>query len=373
MSVFYVVLMNEYFSRIADEWKERAAELAGWVDANMVNRTDVWGRYLAEKYRGESNQGTPKNKAITAPFRQERGKIFLAITSLEKHFKASDGGGVLGLHSSSSDGTSRWFAIDIDLHDDDDLSVTREGNFVAAMAWWKRLREMGFDPILFDSNGKGGFHLFVFLAKPMESKSVRKFCESLVSDFDRHGLDDPPDLFPGSFGPNHLGSWLRIPGRHHTRMHYSRVWNDEPLAETQWLEGHEAIDVWLSVQLASEDTILKNGIEPCIRTVCLDFDGVVNSYQSGWEGESIISDPPIHGVDRAIHQLRKDFRVVIHSARCKTEAGRHAIENWLVKHRIEVDEVCDHKPPAFVYVDDRAIRFRGDWPETIAAIKAFRK
>jgi hypothetical protein len=365
--------VSDYFERIAGEWSERAGELAAWIDRHMVNRTDVWGRYLAEKYRGQPITGTARNKAITAPFRQERGKIFLAPSSLEKHFRAKDGGGVLGLHSSSSDGTSLWFAIDIDLHDDDDLSVTREGNFVAAKAWWNRLREMGFDPILFDSNGKGGYHLFVFFCKPMDSKSVRSFVENFVSDFDRHGLDDPPDLFPGSFGPNHLGSWLRIPGRHHTRKHYSRVWNDEPMAETPWLEGHEAIDTLLSVQPASEQTITANSIHPRIRTVCLDFDGVVHSYQSGWQGESIVADPPIHGVDRAINHLRKDFRVVIHSARCKSEAGRHAIEQWLAKHRIEVDEVCENKPPAFVYVDDRAIRFSGDWPQTIADIKSFRK
>ena len=120
--------MSSYFERIADEWSDRAPELAQWIDKQMVNRTDVWGRYLKEKYRGESNQGTPKNKAITAPFSRGRGKVMLQLSSLEKHFRASDGGGVLGLHSSSRDGTSRWLAIDIDLHDDDDLSVTKEGN-----------------------------------------------------------------------------------------------------------------------------------------------------------------------------------------------------------------------------------------------------
>lgn len=365
--------MSDYFERIAGEWADRAADLAEWVDAHMVNRTDIWGRYLKEKYRGESNTGMQKNKAITAPFSRERGKIFLQVSSLEKHFKASDGGGVLGLHSSSSDGTSRWFAIDIDLHDDDDLSVTREGNFVAAKAWWTKLRQLGFDPLLMDSNGKGGYHLFVFFETPMSSKSVRSFCEQFVSDYERQGLDDPPDIFPGNFGPNHFGSWLRIFGRHHTRQHFSRVWNDEPYAETPWLDGHEAIDAVLSTGFAAEDLLISNGIEKRVRTVCLDFDGVIHSYQSGWKGATTIVDPPIHGVDRAIDKLRKDFRVVVYSARCQTEDGRLAIEQWLAKHRIEVDEVCSSKPPAFVYVDDRAIRFTGNWPETIEQIHQFRK
>ena len=365
--------MSSYFERIAGEWGERSTEMAAWIDRNMVNRTDVWGRYLKEKYRGESTQGTPKNKAITAPFARERGKVLLQPTSLEKHFRASDGGGVLGLHSSSRDGTSRWFAIDIDLHDDDDLSVTKEGNFVAAKAWWTELRKMGFDPLLMDSNGKGGFHLFVFFARPMDTKSVRTFCDGLVKNYQRHGLDTAPDIFPGSFGPNHYGSWLRIPGRHHTREHFSKVWNDEPFGDTPWLEGHEAVDAILACQLASQETLEKNGIERRILTVCLDFDGVVHSYDTGWQGEATIPDPPIHGVDKAIARLRQDYRVVIYSARCRSEDGRVAISNWLAKHRIEVDEVCETKPPAFVYVDDRAIEFRGNWPDTIDRINGFRR
>ena len=46
---------------------------------------------------------------------------------------------------------------------------------------------------------------------------------------------------------------------------------------------------------------------------------------------------------------------------------------WLQKHGIEVDEVCEHTPPALVYIDDRAIPFRGDWDHVITAIHDFRK
>jgi hypothetical protein len=35
--------------------------------------------------------------------------------------------------------------------------------------------------------------------------------------------------------------------------------------------------------------------------------------------------------------------------------------------------VCSHKPPAMVYVDDRAVRFRGDWDDTIGEIVQFRR
>jgi hypothetical protein len=365
--------MDDFLQRIADEWRERAPELGNWAMTRLVNRTDVWGRYLAEKYRDQPTFGAQKNKAITAPFRQERGKIFLQTSSLEKHFKAKDGGGVLGLHSASSDGASQWLAIDIDLHDDDDLSVTREGNFVAAKTWYEQLQDMGFDPLLMDSNGNGGFHLLVLFEKPMETKSVRQFCERFVSDFSRKGLDQAPDVFPGNTGPNHYGSWLRIPGRHHTRNHFTRVWNDESWGESQWLEGHEAIDALLSMVPAPVTLLESHGFVSRRRTICLDFDGVVHSYLSGWHGDAVIPDPPIHRVDQAIARLRKDFRVVIYSARCRNQEGVQAIEDWLAKNEIEVDDVCKDKPPAHVYVDDRAVRFTGDWDETITSIYDFRK
>ncbi len=363
---------SSFHERIADEWRERAPELAEWTFERLVNRTDVWGRYLKKQHR-ENTRGE-RNNAITAPFRDERGKVFLGLSSLEKHFKAKDGGGVLGLHSVGSDGSSRWIAIDIDLHDEDDLSVTREGNFVAAKGWLTKLVEMGFDPLLFDSNGRGGYHLWIIFDQPMRTKSVRKFAESVVSDFDKKGLDAPPDLFPGNFRSHHYGSWLRLPGRHHTHQHYSRVWNDEPWVEDNlWLEGHEAIDRILRTRLAPKQLCEQLGIEPSRKTVCLDFDGVIHSYRSGWQGETNIPDPPIHRVDLAIKQLRKNFRVVVFSARCRSEEGVLAVEDWLARHNIEVDEVCMHKPPAFVYVDDRAVAFTGDWDETIANIHAFRK
>jgi hypothetical protein len=365
--------MNQnYLDSIADAWRERAPELASWTMLRLVNRTDVWGRYLKPQHR-ESLSGKTNN-AITAPFREERGKVFLDLESLQKHFRARDGGGVLGVHSTSSDGACRWFAIDIDLHDEEDnLSVTREGNFAAAKNWLTRLAGLGLDPILLDSNGKGGFHVWVVFEQPLENASVYRFARELVADYERLGLDTLPEIFPGEYRYGHYGSWLRLPGRHHTRPHFTKVWNDEPWADEPWLAGHEAIDRMLSVRGAALDVCEKLGLRAHRRTVCLDFDGVIHSYQSGWQGETVITDPPIHRVDRAIAQLRKIYRIVVYSARCRTPEGVQAIRDWLARHKIEVDDVCEHKPPAFVYVDDRAIQFTGDWEQTIQDIHQFRK
>ena len=64
---FHTPAMNDaLFEQLAGQWTERSGELGEWVMERWVNRRDIWGRYLAEKYRGESNTGAPKNKAITA-------------------------------------------------------------------------------------------------------------------------------------------------------------------------------------------------------------------------------------------------------------------------------------------------------------------
>ncbi|MEZ6134279.1 MAG: hypothetical protein R3C53_05140 [Pirellulaceae bacterium] len=346
-------------------------ELAAWTMRYLVNRTDVWGRYLAKRNRNTKDGKC--NHAITAPFRDERGKVFLDAKSLEKHYRTSLVSGVLGLHSSSSDLSSRWLAIDIDLHNDDNLSVTPQGNFVAARHWYRVLVQHGFDPLLMDSNGRGGFHLLILFENPMCTRSVHQFGTQFVSDFNVRGLDEAPEIFPGSPRFDHYGDWLRLPGRHHTHDHYTRVYNDETWTEDNWLVGDEAIDRILTTRPANLETCSAVGIEPRRRTICLDFDGVVHSYRSGWCGEGSIPDPPIHGTERAIERLRKEYRVVIHSARCRTAAGREAIARWLEKHRIDVDEICEHKPPALVYIDDRAIRFEGNWAETMTRLAEFRK
>lgn len=358
----------EFFERIAGEWRERAPELAEWTMRCLVNRTDVWGRYVNKRYREKS-----ANHAITAPFRDERGKVFLNESSLEKHFKTQLVSGILGLHSASSDLSSRWLGIDIDLHDEEELSVTSEGNFVAARFWHEQLREMGFDPLLMDSNGRGGFHLVIVFAQPMCTHSVNRFGKQLTSDFLQRGLDQAPEIFPGKPEWHRYGDWLRLPGRHHTHEHYTKVYSEEQWREDDWLDGHDAIDRIMSTRLAGLSICDSAGILPVRRTICLDFDGVIHSYRTGWSGIESIPDPPIHGTQRAVQRLRQDYRVVVHSARCSTPEGRAAIERWLAKHNIEVDEVAEHKPPAMVYIDDRAIRFQGNWADTLTALAEFRK
>jgi phosphoglycolate phosphatase-like HAD superfamily hydrolase len=101
------------------------------------------------------------------------------------------------------------------------------------------------------------------------------------------------------------------------------------------------------------------------KTVVFDFDGVINSYRSGWQGNAIIPDPPVPGIKEAIDEIRAaGYEVVVVSTRCNSPFGRDAIRAYLSASGIRVDAVQAEKPPAIVYIDDRAICFDGK-PETL--------
>ena len=96
------------------------------------------------------------------------------------------------------------------------------------------------------------------------------------------------------------------------------------------------------------------------KTVVFDFDGVIHSYTSGWKGINVIPDPPVHGIKLVIDTLRDmGYRVVVVSTRCAEISGELAICDYLMRNGIHVDGVRMEKPPALVYVDDRAICFDG--------------
>ncbi len=108
-------------------------------------------------------------------------------------------------------------------------------------------------------------------------------------------------------------------------------------------------------------------------TVLLDFDGVVHSYKSGWRGVDVITDPPVDKVDEAIQQLRKDYKVMIYSSRCRHAGGVEAVKKWLAEQNIKVDGVAREKVPALAIIDDRGITFEGSWDqEFIDKIKNFK-
>ena len=108
------------------------------------------------------------------------------------------------------------------------------------------------------------------------------------------------------------------------------------------------------------------------KRVVFDFDGVIHSYVSGWKGATIIPDSPVSGIKEAIENIRKaGYEVCVVSTRCREIGGIEAIENYLAEHLIFVDQITAEKPPAVVYIDDRAICFDGKAETLLEKIQNF--
>ncbi|MBE0597997.1 MAG: hypothetical protein IH614_12075 [Desulfuromonadales bacterium] len=102
--------------------------------------------------------------------------------------------------------------------------------------------------------------------------------------------------------------------------------------------------------------------------VCVDLDGVLNTYD-GWRGPEFF-----HGVRPGaadfLRQLNAaGFAVVIFTVRYNPW-----VETWLAEHGLAplVSAVTDRKPPAHVYLDDRAVCFTGDFHQALGEILTFR-
>lgn len=118
--------------------------------------------------------------------------------------------------------------------------------------------------------------------------------------------------------------------------------------------------------------------------ICVDFDGVVHSYKSGWKGVSNIPDPPVEGAIKwledhlpcpdslcAMAPKYEGPIVQIYSSRSKSWRGRRAMKKWLIKHGLHYGYISENilkfpikKPAAFLTIDDRAICFSGTFPTT---------
>ena len=108
--------------------------------------------------------------------------------------------------------------------------------------------------------------------------------------------------------------------------------------------------------------------------LCLDFDGVLHSYESGWKGADVIPDPPVPGAMEFLRDATEYFDLWIFSSRSHQLGGIDAMRVWLKEHLIEtfgVETACSlaaqikmatDKPAAFLTIDDRTMQFTGVWP-----------
>lgn len=142
------------------------------------------------------------------------------------------------------------------------------------------------------------------------------------------------------------------------------------------------------------------------RTIAIDFDGVIHAYSKGWQDGSCY-DKPVDGCFEAIQKLIADGNsVFIFSTRKPKQIiewmKNNCYESELLHNGIGHPTDCDwsypkygfkveripfwtkfwnkrgvvgvttRKLPAICYIDDRALKFEGNWQDTITQSTNFK-
>lgn len=106
----------------------------------------------------------------------------------------------------------------------------------------------------------------------------------------------------------------------------------------------------------------------------LDFDGCLHSYEDGWQDGRIYGHV-VPGFFNWACEAKKHFKLAIYSSRsAEGHKGIKPMQDWLTVNiqaykwdhpsadiSIKDFDFPTNKPPAFITIDDRAIRFTGDW------------
>lgn len=111
-----------------------------------------------------------------------------------------------------------------------------------------------------------------------------------------------------------------------------------------------------------------------MKTIAIDFDGVIHKYSKGWH-DGTAYDVPVEGAIEAIEALMLSYTVFVHTSRDLKE-----VQNWFgVNTHIGTEIINDdrkfyinknllglsnRKLPAIAYIDDRGIRFT-NWTDML--------
>lgn len=119
-----------------------------------------------------------------------------------------------------------------------------------------------------------------------------------------------------------------------------------------------------------------------MKTVAIDFDGVIHKYSKGWQDGSIYDVPNERAFAYIEELMRKGYAVFIFSTRSPRQ-----IKTWIQNNSIGFNPdtpfsdlsvqiipfwtkfwdkpkclgITRRKLPAMVYIDDRALKFEGDF------------
>ena len=93
--------------------------------------------------------------------------------------------------------------------------------------------------------------------------------------------------------------------------------------------------------------------------VSIDFDGVLSQYD-GWQGEDVTGKPIDGAKEFILSLIDSDYKPVVFTTRKPV-----LISNWLKKFGFPDIEVTNTKYPSLVYIDDRCVKFDGDFSKLV--------
>ena len=296
-------------------WREHNEELATRAMDLFLLRHDGHGRYRTgkeirdyeDRYRGDDGKFThgkrkgedfePLGEQTTVKISKDRDRKLIIWMALCLHFAPSRRSDVIGMLCYLPDYRdklhprylTRTLGIDIDNHKNDGHDAIN--NFYFAITVFKRLRKLGYHPILTDSNHRGGFHIEVSFDTLVDCWRSRAIGLFVTADWAVYGFTSPVEVFPKSIGETekHVGGWLRMVGHHHKRAHWSMVWDmDLP----GWLDGGPAVDFLLHHTVVStyrdDPLVLEYWDRLMVKPTTVSQNGGLPSYTTNGKARSSV-------------------------------------------------------------------------------------
>ncbi len=103
------------------------------------------------------------------------------------------------------------------------------------------------------------------------------------------------------------------------------------------------------------------------KTILIDLDGVLNNYTGNYD-ETIIPSVKI-GAKEFLEGLNKNYELKLFTTREPFVAKK-----WLEDNNLDIyfSDVTNKKEPAWLYIDDRCIRFEGNYEKLYNDIMNFK-